>query len=118
MFKNILCATDLSAASAGGVKKAVQLAHQYNSQIIMLNVHEEFMTKEEMRMLRVSIDTIKLEFNKIALDAKKEMEKRRSQLQIQPRLLLLLPKQLLHLAERRERLLRLCRVLGMALPFS
>ena len=39
----------------------------------MLNIHEEFMTKEEMRMLRVSIDTIKLEFEKTALKAKEEM---------------------------------------------
>ena len=55
------------------MKKAVQLAHQYNSKIIMLNVHEEFMTKEEMGMLRVSIDAMKLEIETIALKAKKEM---------------------------------------------
>ena len=48
MFIKILCATDLNATSNEAVKKAVQLAHQYNSKIIMLNVHEEFMTKEEM----------------------------------------------------------------------
>ena len=73
MFIKILCATDLNTTSNEAVKKAVQLAHQYNSKIIMLNVHEEFMTKEEMGMLRVSIDTMKLEFEKIALKAKKEM---------------------------------------------
>ena len=73
MFIKILCATDLNATSNEAVKKAVQLAHQYNSKIIMLNVHEEFMTKEEMGMLRVSIDTMKLEFEKTALKAKKEM---------------------------------------------
>ena len=75
MFIKILCATDLNAASNVAVKKAVQLAHQYNSKIIMLNVHEEFMTKEEMGMLRVSIDTIKLEFEKTALKAKNDMKK-------------------------------------------
>ena len=73
MFIKILCATDLNTTSNEAVKKAVQLAHQYNSKIIMLNVHEEFMTKEEMRMLRVSIDTMKLEIETIALKAKKEM---------------------------------------------
>ena len=73
MFKTILCATDLNVASSEAVTKAVQLAHQYDSQIIMLNVHEEFMTKEEMGMLRVSIDTMKLEFEKTALRAQKEM---------------------------------------------
>ena len=73
MFKKILCATDLNDVSSEAVKKAVQLAHQFNSQIIMLNIHEEFMTKEEMGMLRVSIDTMKSEFEKTALKAKKEM---------------------------------------------
>tara|TARA_B100000315_G_scaffold49216_1_gene43814 strand:+ start:88 stop:540 length:453 start_codon:yes stop_codon:yes gene_type:complete len=73
MFIKILCATDLNATSSEVVKKAVQLAHQYNSKIIMLNVHEEFMTKEEMGMLRVSIDGMKLEIETIALKAKKEM---------------------------------------------
>ena len=73
MFKKILCATDLNCASSDAVKKAVQLAHQYDSQIIMLNVHEEFMTKEEMGMLRVSINSMKKEFETTALQAKKEM---------------------------------------------
>ena len=73
MFIKILCATDLNTTSNEAVKKAVQLAHQYNSKIIMLNVHEEFMTKEEMGMLRVSIDAMKLEIETIALKAKKEM---------------------------------------------
>ena len=73
MFKKILCATDLNVASSEAVIKAVQLAHQYGSKIIMLNVHEEFMTKEEMGMLRVSIDSMKSKFEKIALQAKKEM---------------------------------------------
>ena len=73
MFIKILCATDLNTTSNEAMKKAVQLAHQYNSKIIMLNVHEEFMTKEEMGMLRVSIDAMKLEIETIALKAKKEM---------------------------------------------
>ena len=75
MFIKILCATDLNFASSEAVKRAAQLAHQYDSKIIMLNVHEEFMTKEEMGMLRVSIDNIKSEFKKTALQAKNEMKK-------------------------------------------
>ena len=73
MFTKILCATNLDEASNEAVKQSVQLAHQYNSKIIMLNVHEEFMTKEEMGMLRVSIDSIKSEFENTALKAKEEM---------------------------------------------
>ena len=75
MFTKILCATDLHPASNEAIKKAVQLAHQYNSKIIMLNVQEEFITKEEMGMLRVSIDTIKSEFEKIAFQVKNDMIK-------------------------------------------
>ena len=75
MFVKILCATDLNISSSDAVIKAVQLAHQYNSKIIMLNVHEEFMNKEEMGMLRVSIDTMKLEFVQTALQVKNEMKK-------------------------------------------
>ena len=73
MFKKILCATDLNVASSAAVIRAVQLAHQYDSKIIMLNVHEEFMSKEELGMVRVSIGSMKSEFEKIALQAKKEM---------------------------------------------
>ena len=74
MFKKIICATDLSKTSRLVVKKAVQLAHQYDSKIIMLNIHEEFINKEEMGMLRVSIDNIKSEFEKTAIQAKNEMK--------------------------------------------
>ena len=74
MFKKILCATDLNNASNEAMKKTIQLAGQYNSSVIMLNVHEEFMAKDERRMLRVSIDVLKNQFEEIALDAKKEMK--------------------------------------------
>ena len=64
MFKKILCATDLNVASSAAVIRAVQLAHQYGSKIIMLNVHEEFLSKEELGMLRVSISSMKSKFEK------------------------------------------------------
>ena len=75
MFSRILCATNLDKASNEAVKKTVQLAHQYNSKIIMLNVHEDFMSKEEMGMLRVSLAGMKKVFEKIAIEAKNEMRK-------------------------------------------
>ena len=56
------------------IVKAVQLAHQFNSDIILLNVHEEFMTKEEMEMLRVRVGSIQEEFERTAMQAKKEMK--------------------------------------------
>jgi hypothetical protein len=73
MFKKILCATDLNVSSSEAVIKAVQLAHQYDSKIIMLNVHEEFISNEDLRMLRVSIGSMKSAFEKTALLAKKAM---------------------------------------------
>ena len=76
MFKKILCATDLNETSHVAVKKAVQLAHQYDAKIFMLNVHEEFMNKDEMGMLRVSIEIIKSKFEKTALQAKNEMKEK------------------------------------------
>ena len=64
MFNKILCATDLSKDDHPAITKAVQVAHQFNSSIILLNVHDEFMEKEEMEMFRVSVESIQAEFEK------------------------------------------------------
>ena len=74
MFKKILCATDLNRASIEAVKKTIQIAKQFNSRVLMLNVHDEFMTKEEMSMLRVSIEDIKFKFERVAIASKSEMK--------------------------------------------
>jgi nucleotide-binding universal stress UspA family protein len=74
MFKHILCPTDLKDRSDIAVKKAVQLAHQFGSKITLLNIHEEFMDKEEREMLRVSVNKMKEKYKQIAVDSKKEME--------------------------------------------
>ena len=74
MFNKILCATDLSKGDNPAITKAVQVAHQFNSSIIILNVHDEFMEKEEMEMLRVNIESVQSEFEKTAILAKNEMK--------------------------------------------
>jgi len=74
MFSHILVATDLSPRAEMATQKAVQLAHQFNSRITMLNVHEEFLSDDEMQMLRVSVETMKEEFARTAETAKKEMK--------------------------------------------
>ena len=74
MFNKILCATDLSKENDTAISKAVQVAHQFNSSIVILNVHDEFMEKEEMEMLRVSVESIRAEFEKTAILAKNEMK--------------------------------------------
>jgi len=74
MFNKILCATDLSKDNDTAISKAVQVAHQFNSSMFILNVHGEFMGKEEMEMLRVSVETVQSKFEKTAILAKNEMK--------------------------------------------
>jgi nucleotide-binding universal stress UspA family protein len=74
MFKHILCPTDLKERSDIAVIKAVQIAHQFGSKITLLNIHEEFMDKEEREMLRVSVDKMKEKYKQIAIDSKEEMK--------------------------------------------
>ena len=73
MFKTILCATDLKEDSISAFKKAIQIAHQFNSKIYLINIREEFINKDRMIMSRVSIDTVKSKFRDIAVKAKNEM---------------------------------------------
>lgn len=74
MFSHILCPIDLKERSDIAVKKAVQIAHQFGSKITLLNIHEEFMDKEEREMLRVSTIKMKEKFARSALESKEEMK--------------------------------------------
>ena len=74
MFKNILCPTDLRERADIAIKMAVQIAHQFGSKITLLNIHDEFMDKEDREMLRVSVDKMKEKFKRIAFDSKEEMK--------------------------------------------
>jgi nucleotide-binding universal stress UspA family protein len=56
------------------LKKAVQIAHQFNARITMLNVHKEFMDKHEREMLRVSVDKLKEKYRQVAIESKAEMK--------------------------------------------
>ena len=56
------------------LKKAITIAHQFNSKITLLNIHEEFMSKKQMVMSRVSVSLLGEEFKKIATEAKNEMK--------------------------------------------
>jgi nucleotide-binding universal stress UspA family protein len=74
MFKHILCPTDLKARSNIATIKAVQIAHQFGSKITLLNIHQEFMDKEERKMLRVSVNEMKEKYRRIAVNSKEEMK--------------------------------------------
>ena len=75
MYPNILVATDMSPRSIKGIKKAIEFAHFFNSKIIILNVHEEFLNKDEMIMSRVSIDKLQNLYESISLKAKDKLKK-------------------------------------------
>jgi nucleotide-binding universal stress UspA family protein len=73
MFRHILCPTDLKERAFIALKKAVQIAHQFNSKITMLNAHPEFMDQKERHMLRVSFDGLKKKYRRIAIESREEM---------------------------------------------
>ena len=74
MFRHILCPTDLKERAFVALKKAVQIAHQFNSKITMLNAHPEFMGQQEREMLRVSFDGFKEKFRQVAIESREEMK--------------------------------------------
>jgi nucleotide-binding universal stress UspA family protein len=73
MFTHILCPTDLKERALLALKKAVQIAHQFNSKITILNVYDEFMNKQEREMLRVSFESIKDKYAQYAIESREQM---------------------------------------------
>ena len=74
MFKNILCPVDMHPRSKMALRKAINIAHQFNSKIVLLSIHEEFISKKQMIMSRVSVSSLGEEFKKIATEAKNDMK--------------------------------------------
>ena len=74
MFKTILVALDLSPRSCKALEKAIQLSHLYGSVINLLNVHEEFLNKDEMIMSRVSVNSLQNTFQNISIKAKDKIK--------------------------------------------
>ena len=74
MFKNILCPVDMHPRSKMALRKAINIAHQFNSKIVLLSIHEEFISKKQMIMSRVSVSSLGDEFKKIATEAKNDMK--------------------------------------------
>lgn len=70
MFKKILVPSDLREASLEAIRAAIALARKHSSELCLLNVRQEFMGKEEMEMLRVSVRKFVKEEKEIAVTAK------------------------------------------------
>jgi nucleotide-binding universal stress UspA family protein len=83
MFRHILCPTDLRERAFIALKKAVQIAHQFNSKITMLNAHPEFMGQKEREMLRVSFNSLKEKYRRIAVESREEMKATISKLHVE-----------------------------------
>ena len=81
MYKKILCAIDLKRKSDKAFEHAVKLAHQFHSEIILLNINDDFQSKDEMIMSRVSVDEINGRYKEIALKAKSDLDKLKENLE-------------------------------------
>ncbi len=75
MIKHILFPTDTSRMSVAGFPLAVNLARRYGARITVLNVHQEFMSKEEMLTLRVSPSHFEEIMREKALASRVEIDK-------------------------------------------
>ena len=81
MYKKILCPIDLKRKSDKAFEHAVKLAHQFHSEIVLLNINDDFQTKEDMIMSRVSIDQINNRYRDIALKAKSDLDQLKESLE-------------------------------------
>ena len=75
MIKNIIFATDFLSNSNIAFKYALDLKNKYKAKLVVLNVNEEFLNKDEMIMSRVRIDKIKKTNEDIALNTNKMFKK-------------------------------------------
>jgi len=75
MFKHILFPTDTSDQSNSGFSVAVNLAQRHGGCITLLNVHEEFLSKDEMQYLRINPNQYQEFIRDRAVVARKSMER-------------------------------------------
>ena len=73
MYNKILCPIDLSIRSKAALSIAISYARLFESELIILNIHDEFLNKKEMVMSRVSIDLILEEYKTIAHQSKNKI---------------------------------------------
>ena len=62
MYKHILVAINLTPRAYNALKEGIKFAHLYKSKITLINVHEEFLNKQEMLMSRVSVEKLQETF--------------------------------------------------------
>ena len=74
MYKKILFADDLSKRAHRALEAALNLARTHGAELIILNVHEEFLDKDEMVMLRVDVSDFQEKIQEKAISARRQIE--------------------------------------------
>jgi len=74
MYKKILFADDLSKRAHKALAVALNLARTHGAELIILNVHEEFLDKDEMVMLRVDVSDFQEKMQEKAVAARRQIE--------------------------------------------
>ncbi|HDH57072.1 MAG TPA: universal stress protein [Bacteroidetes bacterium] len=74
MFDKILFADDLSKRALKAMKVALDLARKYDAELIILNVREDFLNKDEMVMLRVGVSDFQKEMKEKAIAVRRKIE--------------------------------------------
>ena len=74
MYKKILFADDLSKRAHEALAAALNLARIHGAELIILNVHEEFLDKDEMVMLRVDVSEFQEKMEGKAVAARRHIE--------------------------------------------
>ena len=74
MYKKILFADDLSKRAYEALSVALNLARTHDAELFILNVHEEFLNKDEMVMLRVDVSDFQEKMQKSAVAARRHIE--------------------------------------------
>jgi len=82
MIKNILLGSDFSPKSNIAFQYAIEFQKQYNATLTVLNVNEDFLSKDEMVMSRVSVEKVKKTNEELALNTKKKFDELLSDLNI------------------------------------
>lgn len=73
-MKHILLPTDLGPRAHTALKHALKLAHADQAKITLLNIHREFMSENDMEMLRVSVESVTKQFRETALKSRAAMK--------------------------------------------
>ncbi len=75
MFKKIIFADDLSKRALKALPAALDLARKYDAELIILNVREDFLDKDEMVMLRIDVSDFMEKMKNTAVAARQEIER-------------------------------------------